>query len=170
MLHPIYHNMAIESNDTPCLQQTVPLLAHLLAITQQLQHNNIIGWIPKCYNDSENLPGEMSDDLKDYIKSHAPQLNQIWVSCWQEKDNRTIIEYPWSRGLPADYYPFMNDDGYLSPLVAVRFTPPVNEFVYIRCRAWAKNVVYSKSLKEPSGYIRIQLYVEDLTNITTTEL
>ncbi|CAH2988426.1 unnamed protein product [Chilo suppressalis] len=131
--------------------------------------NKIIGWIPECYNDADNLPADMPNDLQDYIRSQSPMLNQIWVSCWQEKQNNTEIEYPWSRGLPADKYPFMNDEGYFSPLVAVKVTPPVNELVYIRCRVWAKNVIYNKSMKEPSGYIRIQLLVQDArTTIKTS--
>lgn len=46
------------------------------------------------------------------------------MSCEAEKDNETKIEYPWGRGLPAVFYPFRNDPGYKSPIVAVKLTPP----------------------------------------------
>ncbi|XP_028176255.1 sodium/potassium-transporting ATPase subunit beta-1-like isoform X2 [Ostrinia furnacalis] len=124
--------------------------------------NKIIGWKPDCYNDAVNLPADMPEDLKDYIKTlDSSKLNQIWVSCWEEKSNTTSIEYPWGRGLSANHYPYTNEDGYRSPVVAIKLTAPVNTAVVVRCRVWAKNVVYKKSLKEPSGYTRIQLYIED---------
>ncbi|KAL0848803.1 hypothetical protein ABMA28_013228 [Loxostege sticticalis] len=130
--------------------------------------NKIIGWKPECYNDAENLPTEMPEDLKEYIKTvETTKLNQIWVSCWEEKSNNTKIEYPWGRGLSADFYPYYKDDTYKSPVVAVKLSAPVNTPVVVRCRVWAKNVVYNKSLKEPSGYTRIQLQIED--NTTTDE-
>jgi hypothetical protein len=52
------------------------------------------------------------------------QLNQIWLTCWQEKKNDTKIEYPWGMGMSADHYPYMNDEGYISPLLVIRVTPP----------------------------------------------
>lgn len=48
------------------------------------------------------------------------------MSCWEEKSNNTKIEYPWGRGLSADFYPYYKDDTYKSPVVAVKLSAPGN--------------------------------------------
>ncbi|CAG5048124.1 unnamed protein product [Parnassius apollo] len=123
--------------------------------------NKIYGWTPEYYDVSE-LPSDMPSDLVEYITGLQPtEHEQIWVSCGEEKPNATKIEYPWGMGLPGRLYPFRNEPGYNSPLVAVKLTPnESNTTVSIRCRAWAKNIRYNKSLKEASGYTRIQLQIE----------
>ncbi|XP_013147150.1 PREDICTED: sodium/potassium-transporting ATPase subunit beta-1-like [Papilio polytes] len=120
--------------------------------------NKIYGWKPDFY-ELNALPSDMDSNLVEYITALAPnEREQIWISCWEEKLNDTKIEYPWGMGLPASFYPFLNDAGYNSPLIPVKVTPSVsNSTAVIRCRAWAKNIEYNKSLKEPSGYTRIQL-------------
>lgn len=131
--------------------------------------NRIIGWKPEYYDVSE-LPEDMPEDLTEYINSRNPlDQKQVWISCEEEHNNETIIEYPWGRGLPAVFYPFLNDKSYRSPLVAVKLTPPTNRLVIIRCRAWAHNIIYRKSIKDSSGYARLQLYIEDGAVGNTTE-
>ncbi|CAB3248107.1 unnamed protein product [Arctia plantaginis] len=131
--------------------------------------NRIIGWKPDFYNVTA-LPEDIPEDLAEFIHNENPsEQNQVWISCEEEKANETHMEYPWGRGLRASFYPFSILKGYRSPLVAVKLTPPVNRVVTIRCRAWAHNIIYNKSLKEPSGYTRVQLYIEDNTAEDTTE-
>lgn len=131
--------------------------------------NRIFNWIPECYDASE-LPEDMPDDLKEYIQAqNQAEPKQVWISCEDEKNNDTTLEYPWGRGLSSVHYPFHSTDGYKSPFVAVKLTVPVNELVIIRCRAWARNIIYNKSLKEPSGYTRLQFFIKDTTAEETTE-
>ncbi|XP_047544736.1 sodium/potassium-transporting ATPase subunit beta-1-like [Vanessa atalanta] len=131
--------------------------------------NKIYGWKPDFY--VKDFPEDMSADLVEYINSlQEIERQQVWVSCWEEHSkNDTKIEYPWGRGLPGRFYPYLNEDGYISPVLPVKFTPPANTLAVIRCRAWAKNIVYNKSLKEPSGYVRILLQIDDDTAVNTTE-
>ncbi|XP_047041672.1 sodium/potassium-transporting ATPase subunit beta-1-like [Helicoverpa zea] len=133
--------------------------------------NKIIGWKPEYYDVNE-LPADMPEDLVEYIqKLDATQQQQVWVSCLEEKANDTKLEYPWGQGLPGSFYPFTNDQGYRSPLVAVRLSSPAHNLnIVIRCRAWAKNIIQNKSLKEPSGYTRFQLYVEANDSANDTEV
>ncbi|KAJ0181546.1 hypothetical protein K1T71_002268 [Dendrolimus kikuchii] len=130
--------------------------------------NKIYGWTPEPYEISE-LPKDMPEDLIEHISSLRNEANQVWISCHDENSNDTVFEYPWGRGLPAAFYPFTNNEGYRSPLVAVKFTPQMDTLTIIRCIAWAKNIVRNKSLKEPSGYTRIQLYIEENTNSNNTQ-
>ncbi|XP_030027464.1 sodium/potassium-transporting ATPase subunit beta-1 [Manduca sexta] len=128
--------------------------------------NKIYGWSPDCYT-AVDLPEDMPDDLVEHIKSLEPEKqNQVWITCVDESHNSTKIEYPWGRGLASSFYPFNNTDGYQSPLVAVKITPAVDDTVSIRCRAWAKNIIYNKSIKEQSGYTRILLHVNVADNTT----
>ncbi|XP_045459232.1 sodium/potassium-transporting ATPase subunit beta-1-like [Melitaea cinxia] len=130
--------------------------------------NKIYGWKPEMYD--SDFPKDMSSDLIEYINSlQDVERQQIWISCWEEHSNATTIEYPWGRGLPGRFYPYLNEMGYISPVLPIRLTPPTNTLSIIRCRAWAKNIVYNKSLKEPSGYVRIQLQIDDNTSVNATE-
>lgn len=88
--------------------------------------------MPEYYNDVDNLPEDMPEDLLQHIKSLPPiQRNQIWVSCEGEHDvDREavgLIEYHPNRGFPSYFYPFTSNTGYLSPLVAVRFARPLGK-------------------------------------------
>lgn len=119
-----------------------------------LKLNRIYGWIPEYYNDSEHLPEEMPEELRTYIKQ-LPQesRNQVWVSCNGEdaSDQQIIgdVEYFPSWGFPSYFYPYTYVNGYVSPLVAVKFKrPKVNQIVNIECRAWAKNIQYSGSNRD----------------------
>merc|ERR1712142_1000108 len=43
------------------------------------------------------------------------------------------------------YFPFMNQKGYLPPLVAVQFNNVrPGQLLHVECRAWAKNIGYHK--------------------------
>ncbi|KAL4705883.1 hypothetical protein ACJJTC_002764 [Scirpophaga incertulas] len=128
--------------------------------------NKIFNWKPECY-DASALPQDMPTEIQELIKAEqGPKTQKIWMSCWEEKSNMTKIEYPWGVGVSADNFPFRNEVDYISPLLAVRVTPPANKLVVIRCRFWAKNIIYNKSLKEPSGYTRIQLIIENKTSVS----
>ncbi|XP_068621573.1 sodium/potassium-transporting ATPase subunit beta-1-like [Battus philenor] len=127
--------------------------------------NKIYGWKPEFY-ESNALPADMSGELVDYIAALKPaERQQVWISCWEERFNNTKIEYPWGMGLPGRFYPFMNQKGYNSPILPVKLTPiERNSTAAVRCRAWAKNIEYNRSLKEPSGYTRIQLQFGEYEN------
>lgn len=56
----------------------------------------------------------------------------IWVSCEGENpadmENIGPLRYIPQRGFLAQYYPFQNQEGYLSPLVAVHFESPRRKY------------------------------------------
>lgn len=98
-----------------------------------LKLNRIYGWQPEYYNDPEDLPLDMPDELQADIRNLPPaHRNQIWVTCRGENgaDREIIgdIEYYPTRGFPSYFYPYTNTKGYLSPLVAVKFTRPLRKF------------------------------------------
>jgi sodium/potassium-transporting ATPase subunit beta len=100
-----------------------------------LKLNRIYGWQPEYFNDPAGLPEDMPESLKDHIKSlPAAHRDQIWVTCYGENGaDREIlgdIEYFPTQGFPSYFYPYENTKGYLSPLVAVKFTRPKRKFSF----------------------------------------
>jgi Sodium / potassium ATPase beta chain len=77
----------------------------------------------------------MPTDLVEYIKKlPVPQRRQIWVSCHGENPHDTEnvgpIEYVGTRGFPEFFYPFLNQPGYLSPLVPIRLSRPAGKLSF----------------------------------------
>lgn len=127
--------------------------------------NRIYGWIPEFY-EVDDLPTDMPQDLADYIRSlPAADRKQVWVSCKEltnsEDDLLKGVDYYPGRGFPSYYYPYMNVEGYLSPLVAVHFTRPTpgNTFS-IECRAWAKNIIYRGGMRDRLGSLHMTLRID----------
>jgi sodium/potassium-transporting ATPase subunit beta len=94
-----------------------------------LKLNRIYGWVPEYYNDPENLPADMPQSLVDHIKGlNATHRDQVWVSCEGEQGNDKELlgetEYFPNQGFPSYFYPYTNRRGYVSPLVAVKFSRP----------------------------------------------
>lgn len=125
--------------------------------------NKIYGWLPEYYDDVDDLPEDMPTDLVDHIKSLKPvDRQQVWLSCKGLSASEDIgpVEYS-NRGFQSYYYPYTNQQGYLSPLVAVHFArPPVKINVNVECRAWAKNVMYRGGSRDRRGSIHFVLRVD----------
>jgi len=71
------------------------------------------------------------------------------------------IEYfPPLGGFPSSKFPYLNQDDYLSPLIAVKFkNPAVGQFLHIECRAWAENINYHR--RDRVGIAHFELMVHD---------
>lgn len=98
----------------------------------------------------------MPAHLKEHIKLQKDQ-EQVWIDCHGEypadRENLKDMKYfPASQGFPASYFPYMGkiDEAgkkldYQSPLIAVQFAGATkNQLLHVECRAWAKNIGYSK--------------------------
>lgn len=129
--------------------------------------NKVFGWMPKFYNDTNQLPGQMPDDLKRRIatqKSINPRLlNTVWVTCEGEgpidRENIGEIQYIPRQGFPGYFYPYLNTEGYLSPLVAIHFKrPKIGVIINVECKAWAKNMKHDR--KEAIGTTHFELLVD----------
>lgn len=128
-----------------------------------LKLNKIYGWLPEVYDTPQK---GMPEDLQKFINdTKVEERQQIWVSCnghfGKDKENFQNINYYPSQGFPIYYYPYLNQPGYLSPLVAVQFkSPPKGKMLDIECRAWAKNVIYSGSARDRMGSVTFQIVVD----------
>ncbi|XP_063358847.1 sodium/potassium-transporting ATPase subunit beta-2-like [Cydia amplana] len=132
-----------------------------------LKLNKIYGWKPHYYNSSDHLPKDMPEDLKSHVRNMTAfdkqNLNMVWVSCQGEnpadRENIGPIQYLPKRGFPGYYFPYTNQDGYLSPLVAVHFMrPKTGTLINVECRAWAHNIKYDRH--EGMGSVHIEIMIE----------
>ncbi|KAF6214706.1 hypothetical protein GE061_009449 [Apolygus lucorum] len=129
--------------------------------------NKIFGWIPDYYNHTDEFPSNMPDELKQHIveqKNINPQLiKTVWVSCEGERpvdrENIGEIEYIPRKGFPGYFYPFLNTEGYLSPLMAVHFKrPKTGVIINVECKAWAKNLKHDR--KDKIGVVHFELLID----------
>jgi len=111
----------------------------------------------------------MPDSLKEHIKKQSDQ-EQVWIECHGEypadRENLKDIKYfPASQGFPGTFFPYkgkIDENGnkldYQSPLVAVQFAGAAkNQLLHVECRAWAKNIGYSK--RDRVGINHLELLV-----------
>lgn len=132
-----------------------------------LKLNKIFNWQPEYYDNPKDLPLDMPEDLREHITNNTTEVErqQIWVSCngqrGLDKEKVGPIKYYPSRGFPAYYYPYINQKGYKSPLVAVQFEKlTTKQLISVECRAWAKNIIYSGSLRDRMGSVSFQLLLD----------
>ncbi|XP_056642444.1 sodium/potassium-transporting ATPase subunit beta-2 [Diorhabda carinulata] len=130
-----------------------------------LKLNKIYNWYPEYYN-STNLPDSsvMSEYLrKDILDAETRNEHQmVWVTCEGEnpadKENIGPLRYIPQRGFSSQYFPFKNQDGYLSPLVAVHFeTPKRGVLINIECKAWAKNIIHDRIDRRGSVHFELMI-------------
>jgi len=143
--------------------------------------NRIIDLEPAWYNDTtkkitEKVSGlvhEVPQALKDHI-STMTNKNQVWVDCHGEwpldmEKMGGIEYYPKDRGFSDQFFPYMKkQDGYNSPLVAVKFLkPPIGQLLHIECRAWAHNINYDRMTNV--GKAHFELLVHNSTTAANVE-
>ncbi|KAG6452979.1 sodium/potassium-transporting ATPase subunit beta-2-like [Manduca sexta] len=129
--------------------------------------NRLFDWKPQFYENPGAIPPEMPPDLQEFIKNNATaqQLRSVWVSCQGERpaDVEALgpLKYWPYPGVPETYFPYDNTPGYLSPLVAVQLLKPtLHQIINIRCRAWARNIIYTESLKERLGSTHLEIMID----------
>lgn len=131
-----------------------------------LKLNRIYGLDNTVYSDPENLPEDMPEELKKHIKT-ASNKDQVWVECHGEypadRENLGQIKYyPADRGFPSYYFPYENQDGYQSPVVAVQFPDlKANQLYHVECRAWAANIGYDRRDRIGLAHLEIHILDED---------
>jgi len=128
--------------------------------------NKIFGLIPTYYEDEAALPGEAPREIADRMKL-TQNKRQVWIHCQGEntfdKENLGPIEYfPPHGGFPDTYFPYLNEDGYQSPLVAVKLSNVTEgHLIHLECRAWAGNIKYDKRDRLGRVHMEIMLHSKD---------
>ncbi|CAG0885111.1 unnamed protein product [Darwinula stevensoni] len=130
--------------------------------------NKIFGWKPEPYTSLDQLQSDMPEALKEVIKADAEKNNgtltpMVWMSCHGEnpadKENIGPIHYYPHQGFPAYYFPYMNQAGYHTPLVALIFQQPNSGvLINIECQAWDQKIVHAR--QERIGSVHFELLVD----------
>ncbi|XP_058449155.1 sodium/potassium-transporting ATPase subunit beta-1-like [Malaya genurostris] len=131
-----------------------------------LKLNRIYGWVPDYYDNVDELPENMPQDLVEYIKS-VPKVErrQVWISCngIYPADNEATGPFGYypSRGIASYFYPYTNVKGYLSPLVGIQFVNPKRKRnIFVECRAWAKNIAYKGGSRLRMGSVMFSMMLD----------
>lgn len=128
--------------------------------------NKVFEWLPEYYTDFTFLPQEMPEKLKnkinDTLSSSQNLARKVWLSCVgrnkEDEKNLGNITYSPEQGFPGYYYPFRNQIGFRSPVVAVHIMAPTPEVVInLECRAWAPNIHQDR--KEQLGVLNYKIKV-----------
>ncbi|XP_023349243.1 sodium/potassium-transporting ATPase subunit beta-2 [Eurytemora carolleeae] len=138
-----------------------------------LKMNNIYGWEPRPYynltqiNNIVGMPTWLKTTITNHYNKHClplpkkarkkcPQMRMIWLSCEGEtaadEEHMGKVHYvPW-QGFPGYYYPYLNQQHYLSPIVFIQFrniTPGV--LIQVRCKIWARNIQHDPTNPRKGG-------------------
>ncbi len=104
----------------------------------------IYGWEPKPFKNWTELWAmeDAPQSLKDHVKSEFEKKEQsadvkpdemVWITCEGEnpadRENIGHIDYYPSQGIPSYYFPYLNQPGYLSPIVFAHLTNPQREYL-----------------------------------------
>jgi len=118
----------------------------------------------------ENVPArviKVMDKIVNDTKegTNTTTMRQVWVDCHGEnpadkEELGDIRYYPATSGFEAKYFPYFNQKGYVSPLVAVQFlNPKAGQLFHIECRAYAGNIKYHK--RDKLGRAHFELLVHN---------
>lgn len=122
--------------------------------------NRIYGWEPEpFYNISEvtehpTMPSTLKWHIVKIHEKHCkktiegglcPRLRMVWLECHgatgHDQEWLGPIAYMPMHGFPGYFYPFLNQQHYLSPVVWIQMndiTPGV--IITVECKLWAKNI------------------------------
>lgn len=126
--------------------------------------NRIFGLEHEYYGEKpRDYPDDFPPDLAAHIKEQENK-EQVWVNCKGENAGDDdmmgpITYFPKERGFPSKYFPYKNQVGYQSPLMAIKFEKPTKGMLlHIECRAWAKNINYDRMDRVGKAHFEIMIY------------
>ena len=138
--------------------------------------NKIFGWVPDtitCSSDT-SCDGLDDDQMEWFKKTGRPgvALSELFngenvpVTCEgiNPADKENLLGIEWepkeTKGsFPKYYYPYLNQRGYLAPLVGAQFNVTRGVLVMVRCRGWAKNIS-NKEFISMEGAVHFELMVD----------
>jgi len=131
-----------------------------------LKLNKIYGWFPDYYNASE-IPEELPEDLKTIIKTNADEGKEehnrrVWIQCKGEnpadvENAGEIVYYP-NQGFSANFFPYKNQPGYLSPAVFMQLkNPRKGVMIAIECRAYAANILHDTMERRGLAHFEVMI-------------
>jgi len=125
-----------------------------------LSLNRIFNWVPKTYGVASELPKDAPiSSLNGAFGSESLVLVECNGENAEDQMNLGSVTYFPKQGFPTYYFPYRKQEGYLNPLVAVKFNDLMKDtLVNIRCNAWAKNI--KRDAKKRIGSLKFSIIID----------
>lgn len=130
--------------------------------------NKIFGWVPSPYTEEsqlpENIPEAIREEFRKNINDGAKDLNnKVWLECHGEnpgdRENLGPINYHPGTGFSANFYPYLNQEGFLSPIVFAQLeNPKMGVMISIECKAWDQHIKHDSTDK--MGLVHFELMID----------
>ena len=130
--------------------------------------NKIYNWTPQPYESEEDFPEDIPESIvnsfRQNIIDEKPELNnRVWLECDGEnpadKENIGEITYYPTNGVSKNFYPYVNQKGYLSPVIFAHLENPKHGIMMaVECKAWAKNIRHDS--QERRGLVHFELMID----------
>jgi len=130
--------------------------------------NKIYGWEPTPYTSldqmDEDVPTSIREEFERNQKANNTKLNdKVWLECHGEnpgdKENLGPITYYPGPGFSASFYPYQNQEGYLSPVVFAKLNRPAQGvMIAIECRAFDQKILHNS--QDGIGLVHFELMID----------
>jgi len=145
-----------------------------------LKLNKIYNWEPKPFDKMEllypkenakyevkkaveKMPPSLKKKLEKNINESNPWMNnKVYIDCKGEnpadvENLGEIVYYP-ENAFPFQYFPYQNQDAYLSPIVFVYLKKPnKGVLISIECKAWAANIVHDRMERRGLAHFEVMI-------------
>ncbi|CAM2720386.1 unnamed protein product [Rotaria socialis] len=130
-----------------------------------LKLNKIYDWEPITYQNAAEVPEQFKalwdSEFSDYVLVECNGENDVDRDFIYEIEYFSQMNTTRIGGFHRNFFPFVNQDGYRSPLVFVHFKKiETNVLINVECRAYAQNIDHSDSLEFRRGSVHFELIVE----------
>jgi len=130
--------------------------------------NKIFKWEPEPYESAKDFPEDLPQTIRDAFTKNIEDGNEelnnrVWLECDGEnpadRENIGKMTYYPTNGVSANFYPYLNQKGYLSPVVFAHLDNPRHGvLISVECKAWAKNIQHDS--QERKGLVHFELMID----------
>merc|ERR1712080_704659 len=112
----------------------------------------------------DDVPDPIREEFRRNVEKNQTALNnKVWIHCQGEnpgdRENLGHINYYPGRGFSANFYPYLNQEGYLAPRVFVQLeNPAVGVMIAIECRAYDQYITHDTS--DRRGLVHFELMID----------
>lgn len=130
-----------------------------------LKLNKIYDWEPIPYQNAAEVPEQFKtlwqSDFSNYILVQCGGENDVDRDFIYEIEYYSQLNNTAIGGFHRNFFPYLNQDGYRSPLIFVYFKKiETNILINVECRAYALNIDHSDSIEYKRGSVHFELIVE----------
>jgi len=127
--------------------------------------NKIIGWYPEPMDPDESswYPERFRDAMLNNLENNEDNHNdRVWIACHGKHaadiENIGPINYYPGMGMPTAWFPYLNQEDYLSPLMFIELTNPKRGvLISVECTAWARNIYHDRERQKGVGHFQIMI-------------